>query len=93
MFVTAIQKLNIDAGLLPRRNPTELPIILDDDTYITKARMTIPEHNPKIEMYYGPFWDFADINLAQGSYKVKERSIGAIRDILFKEAAQVRYDK
>jgi hypothetical protein len=93
MFVNAIQKLNLEPGLLPRKNPTDLPITFDADTYITKARMEIPEHNAKTETYYGPFWDFADVNLALGSYRVKERPIDSIREILIREAAQVRYDK
>jgi len=93
MFTTTLDKLNIEYDLLPRKAPTDLPIVLGAGTYITYARMEIPEHNEKTETYYGPFWDFTDTNLALGTYRVKERSIEQIREILVREAADVRYQK
>lgn len=93
MFTTTLDKLNIEYDLMPRKAPTDLPIILDADTYITNAKIEIPEHNAKTETYYGPFWDLSDTNVALGTYRVKERSLDSIREILFKEAAEVRYNK
>lgn len=93
MFTTTLDKLNIEYDLMPRKAPTDLPIVIDADTYITYARMEIPEHNAKIETYYGPFWDLSDENIALGTYRVKERSLDSIREILVREAADVRYNK
>lgn len=93
MFTTTLDKLNVQYGLLSRKPPTELPIRFDADTYITRARVEIPEHNAKTETYYGPFWDLSDENVALGTYRVKERPLDSIREILIKEAAEVRYEK
>jgi hypothetical protein len=92
MFDGALQKLKIQV-LLPRRDPQELPIIIDTDTYITNAAITIPPHNEKIETYHGPYWNFENKNLAVGTYQIKEKQIGSIREFLTKEAANERYRK
>jgi hypothetical protein len=92
MFEGALEKLKIQV-LLPRRDPQELPFIIDEDTYITNAAIVIPPHNEKIETYHGPYWNFENKDLAVGTYEIKERPLGSIREILFKQAADERYRK
>lgn len=90
MFDGALQKLKIQV-LLPRRDPQELPIIIDTDTYITNAAITIPPHNEKIETYHGPYWNFENKDLAVGTYEIKEKQLGSIRELLINDAAAERY--
>lgn len=92
MFEGALEKLKIQV-LLPRRDPQELPFIINEDTYITNAAIVIPPHNEKIETYHGPYWNFENKDLAVGTYEIKERPLGSIREILFKQAADERYRK
>lgn len=90
MFEGALNKLKIQA-LLPRRDPQELPIEIDDDTYITNAAIVIPPHNEKIETYHGPYWNFENKDLAVGTYEIKEKQLGSIRELLINDAAAERY--
>jgi len=90
MFEGALNKLKIQT-LLPRRDPQELPIEIDDDTYITNAAITIPSHNEKIETYHGPYWNFENKDLAVGTYEIKEKQLGSIRELLINDAAAERY--
>jgi hypothetical protein len=90
MFEGALQKLKLQA-LLPRRDPQELPIEIDADTYITNASITIPPHNEKIETYHGPYWNFENKDLAVGTYQIKEKQLPSIRELLRNEAAAERY--
>lgn len=90
MFDGALEKLKI-SFLLPLRDPQELPIIIDDDTYVTNASLTIPPHNEKIESYHGPYWDFSNKSLAVGTYGIQERPIGSIQEIVKNLAAAERY--
>lgn len=90
MFDGALEKLKIKF-VLPLRDPQELPIIIDDDTYVTNASLTIPYHNEKIESYHGPYWDFTNKKVAVGTYQIQERPIGSIREIIRNLAAAERY--
>lgn len=90
MFEGALNKLKIQA-LLPRRDPQELPIEIDADTYITNAAIVIPPHNEKIETYHGPYWNFENKDLAIGTYEIKEKQLGSIRELLRNDAAAERY--
>lgn len=90
MFEGALERLKIQA-LLPRRDPVELPFILDEDTYITNAAVVIPPHNEKIETYVGPYWNFENKSLAVGTYAIQERPLGSIKEILINQAAAERY--
>jgi hypothetical protein len=90
MFEGALNKLKIQT-LLPRRDPQELPIEIDADTYITNAAIVIPPHNEKIETYHGPYWNFENKSLAVGTYEIKEKQLGSIRELLINEAAAERY--
>jgi hypothetical protein len=90
MFEGALERLNLQT-LLPRRDPQELPFIIDEDTYITNAAIVIPPHNEKIETYHGPYWNFENKNLAVGTYEIKEKQLGSIRELLINNAANERY--
>jgi hypothetical protein len=90
MFEGALQKLKLET-LLPRRDPQELPIVIDEDTYITNASITIPSHNERIETYHGPYWNFENKDLAVGTYEIKYKTLGSIRELLTNEAANERY--
>lgn len=90
MFEGALNKLKLTA-MLPRRDPQELPIEIDADTYITNAAIVIPPHNEKIETYHGPYWNFENKSLAVGTYEIKEKQIGSIRELLINETAAERY--
>lgn len=92
MFEGALQKLKLQT-LLPRRDPQELPIVIDEDTYITNASITIPPHNERIETYHGPYWNFENMDLAVGTYEIKYKTLGSIRELLRNEAAAERYRK
>jgi hypothetical protein len=92
MFEGALQKLKLET-LLPRRDPQELPFIIDEDTYITNAATVIPPHDEVIETYHGPYWNFENKNLAVGTYEIKERPLGSIKEILINQAAAERYRK
>ena len=90
MFEGALQKLKLQT-LLPRRDPQELPILIDEDTYITSAAIVIPPHNERIETYHGPYWNFENKDLAVGTYEIKYKTLGSIRELLRNEAAAERY--
>ena len=90
MFEGALQKLKLET-LLPRRDPQELPILIDEDTYITSAAIVIPPHNERIETYHGPYWNFENKDLAVGTYEIKYKTLGSIRELLTNEAAAERY--
>lgn len=90
MFEGALNKLKIQT-LLPRRDPQELPIEIDTDTYITNAAIVIPPHNERIETYHGPYWNFENKNLSVGTYEIKYKTLGSIRELLRNEAAAERY--
>jgi len=91
MFEGALQRINILATL-PRTDPETLPLVIDDDTRITYARMIIPTHNELTETYYGPFWDFSG-DVTVGNYEIKPREIPQIQEILIRRAADIRYQK
>lgn len=90
MFEGALNKLKIQV-MLPRRDPQELPFVIDEDTYITNAAIVIPPHNEKIETYHGPYWNFENKNLAVGTYEIKEKQLGSIRELLINQTAAERY--
>jgi hypothetical protein len=89
MFEGALQKLKLET-LLPRSEPQLLPIVVNEETYITRATVTIPSHNERTESYHGPYWDLTDTSLAVGTYQIKERPIPSIRELLKNEAATER---
>jgi hypothetical protein len=92
MFEGALQRLKLET-LLPRRDPQMLPIVIDEDTYITNAAIVIPPHNERIETYHGPYWNFENKDLAVGTYEIKYKTLGSIRELLTNEAANERYRK
>lgn len=92
MFDGALEKLKIEA-IIPRKEPDVFPWVLNEDAYITEASVVIPPHNEKIETYHGPYWDFSNMQLAVGTYGIKEKQIGSIKELLINQAAEERYRK
>jgi len=92
IFEDALERLKLQT-LLPRRDPQTLPIVIDEDTYITNAAIVIPPHNERIETYHGPYWNFENKDLAVGTYEIKYKTLGSIRELLTNEAANERYRK
>ena len=92
MFEGALERLKLST-LLPRRDPQELPFIIDEDTYITNSAIVIPPHDELIETYHGPYWNFENKDLAVGTYEIKERPIGSIKEALMNQVAAERYRK
>lgn len=92
MFDGALKKLKIDV-MLPRRDPQEVPFIIDEDTYITKSVTVIPPHNEVFETYHGPYWNFENPQQAVGTFAIKTREIPQIREIMIRQAADERYRK
>jgi hypothetical protein len=90
IFEDALERLKLQT-LLPRRDPQTLPIVIDEDTYITNAAIVIPPHNERIETYHGPYWNFENKDLAVGTYEIKYKTLGSIRELLRNEAAAERY--
>ena len=58
------------------------PVIVSDICKILPIAVTAyPEHNPKIEMLHGPFWDITD-ELATSSYQVVSMPVDAVKNQL-----------
>jgi len=91
MFSGALNKLNITT-VLPRKDPTDLPIVFDADTKLCSAVLEYPEHNPKIEYLHGPFWNF-DEPTAVGTFQILETPIEFIKGNLKATVATERYNR
>lgn len=90
MFEGALERVGIQFPV-PRREPESWPMVIDEDTYITECEMVIPEHNPKIETYYGPFWDFSNPVRVLANHQIKDRDMGSVKDALKAIVAAERY--
>jgi hypothetical protein len=64
---------------IPGKEPSELPLILDEHTII----YSVIEHKPEIDnmthYHYGPIWDLSS-NKAIANYEVRELSIDSARN-------------
>jgi hypothetical protein len=78
---------------LADRNDDLTPVIVSEDIKILPVQGTpSPEHNSKIEMLHGPFWEFTD-NMAISSYTVLPIPVDAVKNQLKAVLANERYNK
>lgn len=89
MFDGALNKLKI-THTLPRAAPSDLPLIIDDDTRLAESVYEYPEHNAKITYLNGPFWNF-DAPVAVGTFVVEPIAVEFIKGNLKQEVAAERY--
>lgn len=72
---------------------TDTPLVLSEEFKILPTQTTPnPEHNPRIEMLQGPFWEFTDTH-AISSYQVQPLTIEAVKNTLKAEAATHRWNR
>ena len=77
---------------LPSSN-TDTALVLSEEFKILPIQTTPnPEHNPRIEMLHGPFWEFTDTH-AISSYQVEPLAFEAVKNTLKAEAATHRWNK
>jgi hypothetical protein len=78
---------------LPQKNESESPIVVSDEIKIlTVVGTPDPAYNPKIEILYGPFWEFTETS-AISSYQVWPMSIDAVKNMLKEQTAAERYTR
>lgn len=76
---------------LPTNNV--VPITILPEVKILPVQTTPdPAHNPKIEMLYGPIWEFTD-SAAISSYEVQPIAIDAVKSMLKEQVAAERYSR
>lgn len=90
IFDGNLEKLKIKYSL-PRDEPENLPLIIDDDTKIYEARLEYPQYNSKIEYPHGPFWIYS--NIAYGTFQIIPIPIELIKNTLKETIAKNRYEK
>jgi hypothetical protein len=77
---------------LPRVAPEELPLVINQDTKITRVEEVRPEINTMVEYYYGPLWDVTgDVSIA--TYNVVDTPIESARANFKTLAADERWKK
>lgn len=77
---------------LPTNN-AEAAITVSDEIKILPVQNTSnPAYNPKIEMLYGPIWEFTD-SAAISSYEVQSIAIDALKNMLKEQVAAERYSR
>lgn len=91
MFEGALEKIGINM-YLPRREPDNLPLIIDEDTRITNSVLTMPPYNEKIERTHGPYWD-TSTDPVTGTYGIATLEIEFIKPKLKNLVAVERYNK
>jgi hypothetical protein len=92
MFEGALQKEKITA-LIPRVPPEVWPYVIDSETYLSTCENVIPDHNPKIECLYGPFFNMENQSKVIQTWGVKMKFMDMIRQELKDLAASERYKK
>jgi hypothetical protein len=88
-FSFALQKEKIDYRL-PRKAPTQLPFVIDENTTVYKAKYVYPEYNSKIEYLHGPFWSYEGSE-AIGTFEVKRTDIQLVKNTLKNRVSDLRY--
>jgi hypothetical protein len=75
------------------RNPPfedEIPILINEDAKILRARYEYPEYNRRIQSLDGPFWEFAEKE-AIGRFNILYQGIEFIRNNLKQALAENRW--
>lgn len=70
----------------------EIPIIINDDARILRARYEYPTYNPRTQSLEGPFWEFTEKE-AIGTFQVVYQGIQFIRHNLKQVLAENRWKK
>lgn len=70
----------------------EIPIIINEDARILRARYEYPTYNPRIQSLEGPFWEFTEKE-AIGTFQVVYQGIQFIRHNLKQVLAENRWKK
>jgi hypothetical protein len=91
-FVFRFQQLKIDAPMIPRTAPTELPFVVDKDTRIVRAETTYDEIDPMVQYHRGPIWTINE-EYAVASYEAVDTPIEQARSNFRNKAAGERYKK
>lgn len=93
MFEYSLNSVGVEY-YLPRLgfSDEEMPFVIDENTKVMRAELVTPEHNEKTEGTYGPFWDFST-GVAVGTYGIKTKDLGSIREYIKKRIAVLRYEK
>lgn len=91
IFDGNLEKLKI-LKTLPKNPPTELPMIIDENTKIYRADSQTPEHNEKIQYLEGPYWNITP-ETATATFLVKDKPIDPVKSQLKEFASQVRWEK
>lgn len=91
MFEGTLERLNKTFNL-PRLDPVELPIVIDDDTKICQASIIEPSYIQKIQYLHGPFWDLTQPTVV-GTYQVKETPLELVKITVKADIAAKRYSK
>lgn len=91
MFLNKLNSLGLNANL-PTREPTDFPYVIDTSTSIRKCEVETIALNEKIEMKYGPFYDFTN-DVVKVSYKIKEKPIEQIKSELKIQVNKNRKEK
>ncbi len=93
MFDHSLTSVGVNFSLPRLAFPDEeLPFVIDENTKIMRAELVTPEHNEKIESTHGPYWDFST-GIAVGTYGIKTKDLGPIREYIKTRIAAIRYDK
>ncbi len=91
MFEGTLERLN-KVYNLPRLDPTDLPMLIDDETRVCRATITEPSYIQKIQYLHGPFWDLNQPTVV-GTYQVKETPLELVKNTLKVDIAAERYVK
>lgn len=91
MFLNKLNTLGVSASI-PSREPTLLPLVIDGEISIKKCEIESVSLNDKIEMSYGPFYDFTN-DIVRVFYKVKQKPIDKVKDELKQQVNKIRKEK
>lgn len=91
MFDGNLEKLKINF-LLPRSEPTNLPLQINESTVIKRVEFNYPEYNKKTHYLEGPYWNHeGEVSIA--FYEVKPQPVEAVKARLKEVVAENRWKK
>jgi hypothetical protein len=71
----------------------ESRLVINENVEIVPCVLTTPNYNAKIEMLEGPYWDFSNPELAQGTYNVIPKPVSLVQSELKARVADNRWRK
>ena len=91
MFDGNLEKLKINF-LLPRAEPAELPLVINEDTVIKRVEFNYPVYNQKTHYLEGPYWNHeGPVSIA--FYEVKPQPVESVKVRLKEIVAENRWKK